>query len=394
MKYDYANATGNGAMLRELLDGYDSSGDYWRVTSDGRLINDGQGYLKDEDGYYVYQDGSRGKDESKAIGAGGIETGLLNILFGGTSGRSYDDFNNFQVAIAQSLMIGAGMKIMNEDEKDYRKLQWDKSASGQELNMNNAMLLTGNSIASEVFARYYDSTTDSIIAKSYGKNIGDVIAMDVSNLSSERFLDLYFAKTDFYNSIGALVNGDAELSGEYGEYLTDGNGNRAENYQDFYKGYENKHFGIDLASKASPEILAAISGRVLDTFKDTGDGKGNGNWAIINYGYNFEQTQVATGIMGEYLHLKNSSDLAKGQLVDSSTVIGIMGNTGNSLGDHLHYSMYTAGTNTYSGSVMKMILGKNYEASSIARISGGKIVYDPTILYTKSSRPNNYWLTY
>ncbi|HWV46122.1 MAG TPA: hypothetical protein VN039_08910, partial [Nitrospira sp.] len=65
--------------------GYDSLADYWKLTKDGKLQYDGQGYLRDANGLYINTDGSRSQNPiaGKTVGADGVETGLLNILNGG-----------------------------------------------------------------------------------------------------------------------------------------------------------------------------------------------------------------------------------------------------------------------------------------------------------------------
>ena len=86
--------------------------DHWKLTADGGVAFTGEGWLQNEAGLYIGTDGSLSEEPipGLTIGAEGIETGLLNILNdGGTSGRTYDEFNDTQKQTAQELMIGAGL---------------------------------------------------------------------------------------------------------------------------------------------------------------------------------------------------------------------------------------------------------------------------------------------
>ncbi|MBC6719662.1 S-layer family protein [Treponema sp. Marseille-Q4130] len=153
---------------------YDSSGDYWKLTHGGQLVNDRQGWLKDENGKYIGIDGKPMDEpiEGKTLGARGIETGLLNLL-AGTSGRNYDSFTDAQVAIAQQLMKDAGMKAVNgATETDARKLKWSTAKGGQTLNMYEFMNAAGCKVPDTIFAAYYNTTVDSELAKVWNVDLG------------------------------------------------------------------------------------------------------------------------------------------------------------------------------------------------------------------------------
>ena len=67
---------------------YDSSADYWKMLNDGTLESDGSGWLRDDKGNFILN------KDGQMIGAGGIETGWLNIIYGGTSNNSYKAFDD------------------------------------------------------------------------------------------------------------------------------------------------------------------------------------------------------------------------------------------------------------------------------------------------------------
>lgn len=99
--------------------------------------------------------------------------------------------------------------------------------------------------------------------------------------------------------------------------------------------YKNKkidsqvHLGIDLASVRHAEIKAANSGVVVFT-----DYVGlYGQSVILDHGQ---------GVFSLYSHLSRI-DVVPGDTVDQNTVIGLTGNSGMALGDHLHFSMLING---------------------------------------------------
>ncbi|MCK5232450.1 MAG: M23 family metallopeptidase [Desulfobulbaceae bacterium] len=100
----------------------------------------------------------------------------------------------------------------------------------------------------------------------------------------------------------------------------------------YYKGkkIDNQvHLGIDLASVRHAEVKAANSGVVVFT-----DYVGlYGQTVILDHGQ---------GVFSLYSHLSRIN-VVPGDTVDSKSVIGLTGNTGMALGDHLHFSMLVNG---------------------------------------------------
>jgi hypothetical protein len=91
---------------------------------DGTLVNDGSGWLRDENGKYINIDGTLSDEPilGQTLGASGIETGLLNILEG-TSSQGYTTFTDEQVLAAQKLMMDAGMSPTNPNAS-FRDRAW------------------------------------------------------------------------------------------------------------------------------------------------------------------------------------------------------------------------------------------------------------------------------
>lgn len=86
------------------------------------------------------------------------------------------------------------------------------------------------------------------------------------------------------------------------------------------------HNGVDLASRGGTPIGANYGGVV--------DGKG-----VDSYGANYVSIKDAAGRSHKYWHLQAPSPLTKGQTVFPGQLIGLMGTTGLSTGNHLHYAI-------------------------------------------------------
>ena len=99
--------------------------------------------------------------------------------------------------------------------------------------------------------------------------------------------------------------------------------------KDPFTGVASNHTGIDMACPTGTPIRAAMSGTVVFV------GWSNifGNYVIINHGNGY---QTLYGHMSKVL-------AKKGQSVDQSTRIGLVGSTGYSTGPHLHFTVYKNG---------------------------------------------------
>ena len=119
---------GNKGLAMHVAQNYDfTSGDNWRLTADGGLEFTEDGWLKDEnDEYILNEDGER-------IGAEGIETGLLNILYGadsGYNGRSYDSFSEEQRQATHQMLKDSGFNsYLKGPEGDLGSFWWDLASN-------------------------------------------------------------------------------------------------------------------------------------------------------------------------------------------------------------------------------------------------------------------------
>jgi murein DD-endopeptidase MepM/ murein hydrolase activator NlpD len=87
------------------------------------------------------------------------------------------------------------------------------------------------------------------------------------------------------------------------------------------------HAGMDFAASVGTEIYATGDGIVV---RADADASGYGNHVRINHGY---------GYLTLYGHMSKIS-VRPGQKVKRGDVIGLVGNTGKSVGPHLHYEVH------------------------------------------------------
>lgn len=88
------------------------------------------------------------------------------------------------------------------------------------------------------------------------------------------------------------------------------------------------HYGVDIVAPTGTPVLAARSGRVLESRPDFDRGWG---WTVV--------LEHPDGWITRYAHL--SQNLVKaGEKVTRGQRIGRVGNTGHSTGPHLHYGTY------------------------------------------------------
>lgn len=90
------------------------------------------------------------------------------------------------------------------------------------------------------------------------------------------------------------------------------------------------HHGVDLAKKGTVPIYAAESGTISKIANDRFRG-------------NYVDVQHNSGLLTRYQHLRRKPDLRIGQQVRRGQQIAIMGSTGKSTGQHLHFEVHVNG---------------------------------------------------
>jgi len=91
-------------------------------------------------------------------------------------------------------------------------------------------------------------------------------------------------------------------------------------------GVKRMHKGIDIPAAGGAKILAAAGGTVVTSSYDSG---GYGNYVIINHG---------NGYCTVYGHMRSRA-VSRGATVKQGQVIGYVGTTGRSTGNHLHFEI-------------------------------------------------------
>lgn len=95
---------------------------------------------------------------------------------------------------------------------------------------------------------------------------------------------------------------------------------------DPFTGIRSFHNGVDIANAKNTPIRAAMEGRV----SDTGFNSSYGNYVIIDHGNGF---QTLYGHMSSFV-------VNPGMHVNQGQLIGLMGSTGYSTGNHCHFSIF------------------------------------------------------
>ncbi|MCL1927584.1 MAG: M23 family metallopeptidase [Treponema sp.] len=99
------------------------------------------------------------------------------------------------------------------------------------------------------------------------------------------------------------------------------------------------HDGLDIGAPMGTPVRAAMAGRV----ESVGYDNVYGNFIIIRH---------TEGYKTLYGHLE-SYEARSGAYVDTDTVIGYVGNTGQSTGPHLHFTVYKDGSSVNPRAVLK-----------------------------------------
>lgn len=101
--------------------------------------------------------------------------------------------------------------------------------------------------------------------------------------------------------------------------------------KDPFTGKLSGHHGVDFAQSGTHEIKAAAAGTVTRSYTS----QSYGECIILCHTVNGENWESL------YAHMRSGSRRVKeGQSVKQGQVLGIMGNTGNSTGQHLHFELH------------------------------------------------------
>lgn len=108
------------------------------------------------------------------------------------------------------------------------------------------------------------------------------------------------------------------------------------NRKDPISGKADNHTGIDIPAARGTPIYAAKSGVVITSVYGSGSSWSYGNYVVISH---------SDGTSTLYAHM-SSRAVSKGQTVKQGDVIGYVGTTGRSTGNHLHFEVRVNGQRT------------------------------------------------
>lgn len=103
-------------------------------------------------------------------------------------------------------------------------------------------------------------------------------------------------------------------------------------------GVRSGHNGVDIRAAHGDQILAAEAGTVLEVLRGQGNRIQDG---VSDPNGNFVRIRHADGSEGVYLHMLTVGlHLEPGTQIRLGQILGTADNTGNSNGDHLHYTRW------------------------------------------------------
>jgi hypothetical protein len=188
--YDYARSVGNVGIMAKYADAlYDSSGDFWKLTKDGRLINDGHARVVDENGKEIISlEDLRMSEERDTIGA-------LAKMFG----ISREKAAEINKANNGSIQLGRGAGIGGDDYVNALKY----TLSGTVNNMSDTIF---NGMTTDERAQYLKH--EVIIGSAFiGSDKGAVAAKlrDIKGLHNENILTGLFYTVDTITTERGMV---------------------------------------------------------------------------------------------------------------------------------------------------------------------------------------------
>ncbi len=166
------------------------------------------------------------------------------------------------------------------------------------------------------------------IAKHHSVTIEEIL--DVNELESSL---LHAGETLFVP--GAMLDTTTlrQALGELFKHPLSGGWRLSSNYgyrADPFTGVRSFHTGTDFAITKGTPVRSAMSG----TVSTVGYSSVYGYYVIVNHGNGYQTL---------YAHFMEAAPVTKGQSVSQNSVIGYVGSTGYSTGNHLHFSVYKDG---------------------------------------------------
>ena len=127
---------------------------------------------------------------------------------------------------------------------------------------------------------------------------------------------------------------------------------------DPFTGKRDNHTGTDIPAPGGTPIYAAKTG-IVTTVNKNKNASSYGYYCIISHG---------NGYATLYAHQNQVPPLSEGQTVKKGQVIGYVGSTGRSTGNHLHFELRVNGVRN---DVLKLYPGMTFTSPSGGKMNGG-----------------------
>ena len=252
---------------------------------------------------------------------------MLTIWAGYVAGTHFD----YYVTKADNTILRAKMAhISDQVEQGMAYLEMTKRTDSQlrkVLGMDPGLIQNEEGVGGPqaadlaAFRRQLNAKAIEIKETTLKRSLQTMQAESTKRLSSYSEITLYL--TDRHNGARATPSiwpTEGRITSPFGYRVAP-----MENASDF-------HTGIDIANEAGTHIYATADGVV----RHSGWAQGYGMCAVIDHGFGYS---TLYGHMSEVL-LEEGASVKRGQL------IGRMGSTGTSTGNHLHYEVWVGGLPT------------------------------------------------
>ncbi len=182
------------------------------------------------------------------------------------------------------------------------------------------------------------------VIKREGKNGTQAVTANVSYLNGVEISRTVLVRTTTKEPVNKIINvgtlprpanSAPGTVTEAGKFIWPVGGSGGKKGYGFHApGYAN-HSGLDIIAPYGTPIYAAESGTVTSVYSGGGWGSGWGNHIVI---------QHSNGISTRYAHCSAiASGIRVGTKVTAGQVIGYVGSTGDSTGNHLHFEVMVGG---------------------------------------------------
>lgn len=231
--------------------------------------------------------------------------------------------------ITQAVEETRGEYVMNGDEYVYT--QWDALCTKGTSGSNYIICQQNQQVPISWFSTVtLYNTIDDYNKQSHGNGMSQYGAY---YLATEENRDYKYILNYYY---GGTVNKIASINKEgYTKPITSFSMITGEFTG--YCGSGNAHSGIDFAAAAGTPVYAAHSGTIVKEYTYASNCYGHcSSTQGVGIGYKIDN---GDGTYSMYMHFSKTAGFHTGDTVTAGEVIGYVGNTGSSTGNHLHYGM-------------------------------------------------------